>query len=249
MRLQDKFTSWEKRFNDTHDDYFRISFKYPDVRLNEFISLREMAKREFKKILEFPADGMMLNVLYPEAHIDRAELIEADFSSYPNPPMITDFSFSNIEHDTYEAIMSITPMHHSSCIDQENYLSAAYKCLKNNGILVLGEVIKGSKEAKFLDGFVNTFSYNGHEGNYPSQALKAEIEKVGFLDVEVKVKKCPWVFQDEDQMIIFVTKIFGLKQLKPSFLLSNLETMLGLYEHNNKIYLDWELIYFKGMKL
>jgi hypothetical protein len=64
----------------------------------------------------------------------------------------------------------------------------------------------------------------------------------------VKVKKCPWVFQDEDQMIIFVTKIFGLKQLKPSFLLSNLETMLGLYEHNNKIYLDWELIYFKGMK-
>jgi hypothetical protein len=249
MRLQDKFTSWEKRFNDTYDDYFRIGFTCPKVRINEFMCLREMAKREFEKILEFPADGMMLNVLYPEAHIDRADLMEADFSSYANPPMITDFSFSNIEHNSYEAIMSITPMHHSSCIDQINYLNAAYKCLKNNGILVLGEVFKDSKVAKFLDGFVNTYSYNGHKGNYPSKALKEEIEKAGFSDVEVKVKKCPWVFQDEDQMVIFVTKILGLKQLNRTFLLSNLETGLGIYEHKNKIYLDWELIYFKGLKV
>ncbi|CEN56680.1 hypothetical protein [Candidatus Methylopumilus turicensis] len=248
MSSQNKFTTWKDRFQNTQNDYFQIGFECPEVRRAEFFNLREMDKKEFKKILEFPADGMMLNDLYPEAHIDRAELMEADFSAYQKHPIITDFFFNKIERNGYDAIMSITPIHHASDDEQRNYLSAAYECLSANGLLVVGEVFSGSKVAKFLDQFVNEFSINGHRGNYPNLSFKDEFEAAGFHDVEAKVMSCPWVFQDEDQMMIFVTKLLGLKAISRDFLLCNLKKWLGVFEDDNKFYLDWELMYFKGVK-
>lgn len=240
----------EKRFFEVYDDYFETAFKYPDIRVYEFKNFKRIEKSfKPKKILEFPADGMMLNQIYPDALIDRADKLDGKWKKlYSEKVYITDYSLKNISSLNYDAIIGITSMHHASNKQQKKFIESSLSKLKSPGVLMLADVLKGSREATFLDQFVNANSKNGHEGNYPDSSLVAILKEVGFKKVTAKIFSCPWVFKSEFQMCAFIKKVFGLNKITNNFLLKNLQAYLGYKKIRNKIYLDWNLIYFSAKK-
>jgi hypothetical protein len=243
-----KITPYEIRFKDTLEDYSDTGFDFPEVREAEFRAFRQIADIDFSSILEFPADGQYLNSVYPFSTITRAELLPAKYSKYLTPPKITTFSLSGLERNHFNGILCITPIHHAESKSVLDFLIGAYECLKCDGTFVIGEVFSNSKVAYFLDDFIDKHSKNGHKGNYPDNSLLRSMRDIGLKNVGAEVINCPWGFNSEIQLLDFVTKIFGLKKMSPEFLINHLDSLLGLSQCDGKIYLDWELMYFKGNK-
>ena len=241
-------TSYALRFRDTLEDYSDTGFDFPKVREAEFRTFRTFADIDFPSILEFPADGQYLNKLYPLSKITRAELLSGKYSKYLIPPKITTFGLKNLKKNHFNSVLSITPIHHAEEKCVKDFFKGVYDCLKLEGIFIMGEVFSGSKVAYFLDNFVDKYSKNGHKGNYPHFNLQDNIKQAGFENLDTKIINCPWVFNSEIELYEFVTKIFGLKKMRAEFLMNQLDLSLGLSEANGKIYLDWELMYFKGHK-
>jgi hypothetical protein len=240
----------KERFFETHDDYFETSFKYPNIRIREFKNFKKITKFfNPKKILEFPADGMMLNQIYPNALIDRAEMLNGNWKKlYSEEVFITTYTLKNIKNLSYDAIIGITPIHHATNKQVKKFIESSLGKLKSQGVLMFGDVFKGSKEAIFLDKFVNANSKNGHKGNYPDFALNKIFKDVGFSKITAEILSCPWVFKSEYQMCIFIKKIFGLNKMTNNYLLKNLKAYLGYRKLQHGIYLNWHLIYFSAKK-
>lgn len=242
--------SLKKRFFDTHKDYYLSGFKFPYARVNEFKNFKKITiNLKLKNILEFPSDGKMLNYVYPESIIDRGEVLHGDWENlYRNKIFITSYGLSDIKDHHYDAILGITPFHHATHKQQIRLIDSSIDKIKNRGILIFGEVLNGSKEAIFLDEFIHKFSKNGHKGNYPDIKFIEILKNAGYSKTLVRKYSCPWIFQTEKEMCIFCKKIFGLNKIKTDFLLSNLMAYLGYKKYRNQIYLNWNLIYFVGLK-
>lgn len=244
-----KITGYEDRFKEIQAVNILSGFKYSGVRDMEFDYFRKYQKKVYiKNILEFPADGLYLNKIFPNAKIDKADLLTSDSSMFPEKLLKTDFSLKNIKKSYYDAIFCVTPIHHATDMEINLFISACHSCLKVGGFLVVAEVMLNSKVANFLDSFVNKYSLAGHIGNYPDIEFLKKMEFSDFGNLTYKVVNLEWIFNSEIELVDFITLIFGLKTLEPNFILNALNDFLGLKKIDHKLYLDWELIYFDGRK-
>ena len=242
-------TGYKDRFQKIQDLNILSGFKFSDARKMEFDYFKKYKRtKNLKKILEFPADGLYLNKIFPNAKIDKADLVTGDYSSFPEKLLQTDFLLKNISRSYYDAIFCVTPIHHGTDSEINLFLSACHSCLKVGGILVIAEVRLNSKPANFLDGFVNDHSLTEHKGNYPSEDFINKMELNSFDHLMSRTINLPWVFNNETELTDFITLIFGLKKLNHSFLLNALNELLGIKKIGEMFHLNWELIYFEGCK-
>jgi len=242
-------TSYVERFGVIQEQNLASGFNFTEARAKEFDYFKKYQHAvNLKSILEFPADGLYLNKIFPNATIDKSDLVDAGYAKFPSKLIITDFSLKNIKLADYDAIFCVTPIHHASDTQIDLFLSACHACLKPGGILIIAEVMQNSKIANFLDGFVNQYSLAKHAGNYPNRDFVEKMQFTGFVDSRFEIIKLPWVFNSEKELTDFVTLIFGLKKLKHDFLFNALNELLGIKKMNHELHLDWELIYFEGIK-
>lgn len=242
-------TGYKDRFQIIQDANILSGFKFSDARNMEFDYFKKYKHtKNLKKILEFPADGLYLNKIFPNAKIDKADLVTGDYSSFPEKLLQTDFLLKNISRSYYDAIFCVTPIHHATDSEINLFLSACHSCLKEGGILVIAEVMLNSKTAHFLDGFVNDHSLTAHKGNYPSEEFIKKMELNSFENLSSRVINVSWVFNNEIELTDCVSLIFGLKKLSHTFLLNALNELLGVTKIGEKFHLNWELVYFDGCK-
>ena len=242
-------TGYKDRFQIIQDVNILSGFKFSDARTMEFDYFKKYQLNvNLKKILEFPADGLYLNKIFPNSKIDKADLVTGNYLNFPEKLLQTDFSLKNISRSYYDAIFCVTPIHHASDSEINLFLSACHSCLKVGGILVIAEVMLNSKTAHFLDGFVNDYSLTGHKGNYPSEDFIKKMELNSFENLSSRVINVSWVFNNEIELADCVSLIFGLKKLSHTFLLNALNELLGVTKIGEKFHLNWELVYFDGCK-
>ena len=242
-------TSYKDRLSQHIDAYLSLVTSHPKVRLSEFESLVEYAQiNHALNILEAPAEGVILEQLYPAAHIDRADFLKIKASEYADKVLVTDWSLANINNGYYDAVLSLAPIHHANSVEKTQYVSGAYKALKPNGVLAFGEVEAGSSLHRFLDEFIHKCSYSGHVGQYPTADWSSVTECAGFNNVSSDNKLSYWCFESADFLYQYMTQLFALKPMTKAFMLDSVHDYLGISENNGQLSINWPLRFYRGVK-
>ena len=248
-------TSYQDRLSQHIDAYLSLVTSHPLVRLSEFESLVEYAQINHAfNILEAPAEGRILEQLYPAAHIDRADFLKIKASEYADKVLVTDWSLANINNNYYDAVLSLAPIHHANSVEKNQYILGAHQALKPNGVLAFGEVEAGSSLHLFLDEFIHQHSYSGHVGHYPNADFASVIEGAGFDNVSTDIKLSYWRFESADFLYQYMTQLFALKPMTKAFLLDSVQAYLGISENHSlsesqgQLSIHWPLRFYRGVK-
>lgn len=248
-------TSYQDRLSQHIDAYLSLVTNHPKVRLSEFESLAEYAQiNHALNILEAPAEGRILEQLYPAAHIDRADFLKIRASEYADKVLVTDWSLANINNSYYDAVLSLAPIHHANHTEKSQYVLGAHKALKPNGVLAFGEVEAGSSLHRFLDEFIHQHSFSGHVGQYPNADFTSVLEGAGFDHVSSDIKLSYWRFDSADFLYQYMTQLFALKPMAKAYLLDAVHAYLGilenhgLSENNGQLSINWPLRFYRGVK-
>lgn len=245
----DQPLSYVDRLSQHVDDYILSVIEQPSVRLREFEELKDYAGlMNPRDILEVPAEGKVLDLLYPEAKIHRADYLKLNIADYGDDVMVTDWGLAGIHADFFDAVLAVVPMHHASREEKRDYLKGAHRSLKNSGVLAFGEVEDGSDVHRFLDEFINQHTCTGHKGEYPRLDFTSELESAGLIEVSSERRDCPWCFDSLDALYAYMMRLFALDPMTLNDLVDSLDAYLGLTQADGKIMINWSLCYFRGIK-
>jgi SAM-dependent methyltransferase len=220
--------------------------KYGNVLKEEFTTaVRVLDLKPFESVVVIPAGGMPLHKYID----DKLNIAYHAFEPLKNEH--NDFSMKYCELTqiplgdcSIDKMITLATFHHVH-EKREETLTEFRRVLKNEGILVIGDVIEGSPQATWLNEFVNKWNSNGHNGYFLQTAHASDIEKLGF-QVEVSTESYNWSFDNDDEALDFVLNLFGLDLIEDTnTLLDAMKDILGY--HNLKF--RWELMYFKCKKV
>lgn len=238
---------YKNRLSGHIEQYISAVIDNPKVRYDEFSKLSAVADLVFpKNILEFSAEGRMLEYFYSHALIHRADLLDMTKTSQ-SAVIGTTWDMMNLKSLQYDAVLSIVPIHHATDTEKMSYLKGAFRVLRPGGVLAFAEVEEGSPVHAFLDGFVNQYSRAGHIGAYLKASFTQQMCSAGFEDVTTVLKPVVWHFLNEEDMCAFMIKLFALDSPPQNTLLHVLQTQLGLSQDIHGIHLNWPLRYFRGV--
>lgn len=253
----DYIESFKKRYQ----RYLYAVNTYPNVMDNELkIACDTMRIKDNNVILNIPAAGTDLKKYIN--HNTHNNYKNITYYEYETSPQFSSMgyklcSFDNIplENNSVDRIIVLASFHHVRVEDRPKIYKEFKRILKEDGLFVIGDVIKNSKQDRWLNEFVNKFNSNGHKGIFFDNEDKKLLEDYGF-DVEVELKKYKWEFKDREEMIDFIINLFGLDLLENKEELPYyIDEYLGLnindipnqnneIDRNNNYWFEWELIYF-----
>jgi SAM-dependent methyltransferase len=238
----DYIESFKKRYK----NYLYAVNTYPNVMENEFkIAYQMMKVKDNNIILNIPAAGTDL-----KKYICNNNITYYEFETSPNFSSLgyNLCSFDNIplENKSVDRIIVLASFHHVSIEDRPKIYKEFKRILKDDGLFIIGDVIKNSKQDKWLNEFVNKWNSKGHKGIFfdeKDENTTNLLENFGF-SVEIQKKKYTWDFKNEEEMVDFVINLFGLDLIKKEDLLSYIKEYLDYNNNGDNCSFDWELIYF-----
>jgi SAM-dependent methyltransferase len=237
--------NYNNSFENRVDNYNYAITKYPNVLENEFKTAIQMC--------DIQSSDILLNILAGGIPLNKYFSIKPRiYKEYElNPKFNIDIcSLDNIpeKDNTVDIIITLTSLHHMNNNDREIYYKECFRILKNlSGKLIIGDVIKDSKEAKWLDEFVNKYNSKGHIAQFFTDTDKTLIEKNGFIS-EVQLKTYPWIFETEEMLVDFCKNLFGLNLATYEQILDGIKLYLEPEYLDNNIIIHWSLIYFISSK-
>lgn len=219
--------------------------KYPNVFEEEFKTAAEMCSAsEGDVILNIPAACVPLEKYFPK----DISLVYYEYDTNKSFASLMNIKYSvldDLDHDnvSIDTIVSIAGLHHAS---EDERLSFYYECkrvLKPTGKLVIGDVMEGSPQDSWLNGFVNKYNSLGHKGLFWNENDSLLLEICGYT-VKTEVKRYVWKFKNEDEMVDFTKHLFHLDLATKSIILEGLKTHLKPRVVDDGIEIDWMLLYF-----
>ncbi|HWJ97590.1 MAG TPA: class I SAM-dependent methyltransferase, partial [Acidimicrobiales bacterium] len=138
-----------------------------------------------------------------------------------------------------DAVVSIAGMHHED--DHGSLFAAWRRLLRPGGRLVAADVVAGSAEARFLDGFVGEWTSTGHAGHYFGDGLAQLGEAAGYVDIAVHDGRYHWWADDDAMLAAFCTSLFGLEDVTADLVLDAIEAGPGLTREPDRVGLRWGL--------
>lgn len=169
-----------------------------------------------------------------------------------------DFAKNNIKHYTIDEIpiesnsvdkiICLATLHHFNNTERLILYNEFHRILKYNGMLVIGDVIENSSQAKWLNIFVNKYNSNGHNGTFFSHE-DSHLLKTVFKTIDFSIENYNWKFTDDSSLVHFFKLLFGLNLCKDNtLLLNNIKQYLQYNQKHDHIVIPWKLIYFDCKK-
>lgn len=248
-----------KSFTNRAHSYSNAVELYNDVLYEEFMTAINH--------LQLKKGDILLNVFAGGIPIDKYINPELNIT-YLAFDMQKDFIVDSIQEFTYDKIplqsnsinkiICLASLHHLNIHERDILYSEFYRILTSGGMLVIGDVICNSSQARWLNEFVDTYNSNGHRGLFFTEKDSQLIEKNGF-NVDVTINKYNWNFKDETCLLDFFRLLFGLdlcgddeellhsikKSLHPVLYRPDLS---GSDDLRSNIKIPWKLIYFNCIK-
>lgn len=138
-------------------------------------------------------------------------------------------------------------LHHQE--DKQRFFREAFRALRPNGLIAVGDVRCGSAPAQFLNVEVNRWSVLGHDGLFlkPGE-LSLLLSNTGFVDINEQEHHFTWDLPSHADLLWFCKTLFRMEKAE----LSDVETALRRYftiqlEHG-KARIPWSLVYARGRK-
>jgi len=163
----------------------------------------------------------------------------------PFEPLKDHSEFSNIplSSNSIDKIITLASFHHVQ-EEREDTLREFHRILQPGGMLVIADVIDGTKQAYWLNGFVNDYNPNGHKGLFLTNSDVTLAENTGFK-VEYCTHTYDWSFKSDEQAVNFTKNLFGLNLLhNDTLLLQALKDILDFKDCK----FEWQLMYMKCTK-
>jgi hypothetical protein len=95
---------------------------------------------------------------------------------------------------------------------------------------------------------VDRHTVTGHRGLYFDADTVAELEAAGFGDVRMERRAIAWRAATRLALADFCRLLFGLEGIGAAELLPLLERQVGVRDTANGAELDWELVFFRGVR-
>jgi SAM-dependent methyltransferase len=244
--------NYKEQFSNRTESYLYSINKYPDVLYNEFTQAIEMLHLNKDEILvNIPAGGIPLNkYIDQQLHIKYyAYDICNEFCNLSSNENVSLCDYTNIpqKDNSVDKIICLASLHHTSISERHDIYTEFNRILKQNGVLVIGDVIKDSCQDIWLNDFVNKYNSNGHSGIFFDKRDIEQMKQHNFT-VTTTNKEYDWIFNNENQMLDFIKHLFHLDLLpNDQILLDGLVTSLNYIPGSFKI--KWQLIYFTCNKI
>lgn len=218
------------------DAYHGAMLRHPHARDAEFAQLFEGTPvHAGQRVLDMPSGGGYLRRWLPDdVEVLCLELTPGFGGDVPVYAAASPWTYGSFGH-----AVCLAALHHIE--DQAGFLASLLTRLHPHGTLHLADVARGSGIARFLDGFVDRYTATGHEGRYLA-VDPAWFARLGHV-ARIGERACPWVFDDEAQMLEFCAGLFGLLDCPPAALREALGDLVGFRCVDDHVVVDWRLLY------
>jgi SAM-dependent methyltransferase len=224
-----------------YDDAMR---RWPTVRDEEFgFVLGLAAPVAGETLIDVPSGGGYLGAHLPEGIEVIAVEVADGFVERGRDHGVETFASgleaAGLPSACADLVVSIAGLHHED--DHGALFGAWRRLLRPDGRLVAADVVAGSAEAAFLDGFVGEWTSTGHAGCYFGDDLAEAGERAGLVDVAVHDGRYHWWADDEAQLAAFCTSLFGLEGVTPDLVLDAVAGGPGLTVEDGRVGMAWGL--------
>ena len=220
-------------------DYNYATQTYPNVLSNELSTAASMVDAKPNEVIvNIPGACEDISKYLPDSVIYKPYETNKTFSLLRGIPYSANFEIPENDNSV-DKVISLASLHHSTDDERRVFYKTVYRCLKPGGKLIIGDVLLGSPQDKWLNEFVN--KYNGHNGKFWSEEDKELM--VGF-SVKTEMKHYPWAFSSQTEMIDFCKHLFGLKNASDSEIAEGLQKYLNASDKE----FGWSLLYFVATK-
>lgn len=146
-----------------------------------------------------------------------------------------------------DGILSMAGLHHIA--DRGPFWRECARLLQPGGVLTIGDVRAGSPVALFLDSVVDRHTSTGHRGIYFDEATVDELEACGFRVERAEAVRIPWRAPDPLELAEFCRLLFGLEGITAEALALLLASEVGIQAGEGDVELDWELMFFRAIRV
>lgn len=148
-------------------------------------------------VLDLPSMGGYLAPFLPRG----VELITADFCGDLSQLVVPEPGHAPMNLPPCDVVVCMAAMHHIE--ESRMFFEELRQALRPGGRVLIGDVARGSKEARFLDRHIP-----GHSGRYREWIKRPAPD--GFIKRRWKHRPVPWVFASQGDMGMFCQMLFGL---------------------------------------
>ncbi|WP_421119612.1 methyltransferase domain-containing protein [Aquihabitans daechungensis] len=224
-----------------YDDAMR---RWPSVRDEEFAFVLDLADpRPGELLIDIPSGGGYLAGRVPAGvevvAVEAAEAFVQRGREHGARTVAAGLRGEGLAPGRADVVVSLAGMHHED--DHEELFAAWRGLLRPGGRLVAADVVAGSDEAAFLDGFVGEWTSTGHAGHYFGDDLGELATAAGLADVAVVEGRYHWWAADEAELAAFCTSLFGLEGVPADQVVRALDHGPGLRREVGRVGLRWGL--------
>jgi SAM-dependent methyltransferase len=228
--------------------YHEAMRSYPGARVQEFTAaVALLNQKPGSRILDLPAGGGYLESYLNEDVTYIAYDFAGEFEDGHSQVAKCEEAKIDLPDASSDEALSLAAMHH--IVERSAFYAELARILKPGGKLVIGDVISGSLEDAFLNGFVDRWNSMGHKGVFLEPAH--DIEQIGNQGFKVtfETKSYSWAFINETEAIDFFRKLFFLNKEPSTNLVSEELRRLGVNEGSGKYDVNWSLGFYVAEKL
>ncbi|MBU1927629.1 class I SAM-dependent methyltransferase [bacterium] len=238
--------SYKEIFDNRADLYHKAMVKYPHARDEEFKLLLNILNPKSEQIIaDIPSGGQYLKHKLDSTiklfNIDPSNLFcEIDNSTIINASIDN----TPFEDNYLDGIFSLSGLHHLE--NRLPFYKEAYRILKPNGVLAIGDVAQNSFVGDFLNIFINSVNPMGHDGIFINTEDIKSLNEAGFK-TSYEIKKYHWNFDNIESMSEFCTLLFGAN-CNQETMINGIKKYLDYTQKNNGVSMNWELKYIQAVK-
>jgi len=153
----------------------------------------------------------------------------------------------SLSDSLFDRVACLAGVHHQR--DKPAFYAEAFRILKPGGILVIGDVLKGSPQASFLNGPVDIYTDIGHDGMFLEEGeLSSQLEYAGFVEIEESIERYSWDFPDEETMILYCRDLFRMTKASLPQVHEAVLEYLPVSREKAEVHLHWQLIFATARK-
>jgi cyclopropane fatty-acyl-phospholipid synthase-like methyltransferase len=234
----DKSRSYEAIFNHRGSLYDRAMQGSPNARAREFeylFTANRLSPNE--TVLDIPAGGGYLQAFVPDGVLVTGLEISEGFQGEP----LVVSTFGDWQVGKFSRGVCLAASHHME--DKPRFLKKLSEHIESNGIIHLADVVSGSKESVFLDGFIGQFNETGHQGMYLHNNSNELAEQAGLQLMRDEIKDVAWRFHSLDEALRFATFLFGVTGCPQDYLMHMMTSLLGMHPQGEMWIVPWHLRY------